>query len=77
MKPDTPGRARFLELQHDAALRHAEQLRQLAGDGLTQAEVARRLGVSKQRMSQLAVKYGIRFRRCHRLPVGESLKTGP
>ena len=40
-----------------------EKLRGLAAKGLTQAEAARKLGVSRQRVSQLAAQLGLAFRR--------------
>lgn len=39
-----------------------ERLPELAGKGLTQSEAARELGVSRQRVSQLAAQLGLTFR---------------
>ena len=40
-----------------------EKLRVLAAKGLTQSEAARKLGVSRQRVSQIAARLGLAFRR--------------
>ncbi len=40
-----------------------ENLRGLAAKGLTQSEAARKLGVSRQRVSQVAARLGLAFRR--------------
>lgn len=41
----------------------SEKLRGLAAKGLTQSEAARKLGVSRQRVSQVAARLGLAFRR--------------
>ena len=41
--------------------RDPEELRQLARDGLTKAEVARKLGITDGRVNQLAIAHGIEF----------------
>lgn len=43
-------------------LRTSDKIRKLAQKGLTQSEASRKLGVSRQRVSQLAAKLGLAFR---------------
>ena len=56
-----PKRKRPKKAPAEQFRRDPEELRQLARDGLTKAEVARKLGISDGRVHQLSIAHGIKF----------------